>query len=213
MPTHITTQPNTQPDDGVSIDEEQHGLIPFAQISFSPREAPSVRDYFKSLGDAALAEREFFPETKVHTSYGADIAALPQSEIPCASKDYRLRSTHLAQTLQLFGRKVSEILPEGYSVQIDLSPSGDTACGDSVFLIRRDAHGRASSILERAYFPFDGGSIGWMLPTDEAKNTMLLIEERLFYYKTFMAIKKALELELPPERNSALQQKHYETKR
>jgi len=33
---------------------------------------------------------------------------------------------------------------------------------------------------------------------------MLLIEERLFYYKTFMAIKKALELELPPESKSAL---------
>ncbi len=61
-----------------------------------------------------------------------------------------------------------------------------------------------TTLLERAYFPFDGGSIGWMLPTDEAKNTMLLIEERLFYYKTFMAIKKALELELPPESKSAL---------
>jgi hypothetical protein len=212
VPTHITTQPNTQPDDGVSIDEEPHSSTPFAQMCFSPREAPSVRNYFKSVGDPALAEREFFPKTKVHTSYGADIATLAQSEIPCATKDYRLRSTHLAQTLQLFGHKVSEILPEGYSVQIDLSSSGDTACGDTVFLIRRDPHGRASSILERAYFPFDGGSIGWMLPTDEAKNTMLLIEERLFYYKTFMAIKRALELERPPESKPALQQKHYETK-
>jgi hypothetical protein len=181
-------------------------------MSLPHREPLLVREHFKSLGDATLPQREFFPETKVHTSYGADVITLPQSEITCASKDYRLRSNHLAQTLQLFGHKVSEILPESYCVQIDLSPSGDTACGDSVFLIGRDPHGRASSILERAYFPFDGGSIGWMLPTDEAKNTMLLIEERLFYYKTFMAIKKALELELSSESKSALQQKHYETK-
>jgi hypothetical protein len=212
VPTHITTQPNAQRDDVVASAEEQHSSAPFAQMSFSPREAPSIRDHFQSLGDAALAEREFFPETKVHTSYGADIATLAQSEIPCASKDYRLRSNHLAQTLQLFGHKVSEILPESYFVQIDLSASDRTVCGDSVFLIRSEPHGRATSILERAYLPFDGGSIGWMLPTDEAKNTMLLIEERLFYYKTFMAIKRALELELPPERKSVLHQKHCETK-
>ena len=159
MPTHITTQPNTQRDDVVASAEEQHNSSPFAQVSFSSREEPSVRDHFKRLGDAALAEREFFPETKVHTSYGADIATLPQSEIPCASKDYRLRSNHLAQTLQLFGHKVGDILPEGYFVQIDLSHSGGTACGDSVFLIRSEPHGRATSILERDYFPFDGGSM------------------------------------------------------
>lgn len=192
MTTHITTQPYAQRDEVVASTDQRHGSTPFQQMSLPRREPLLVRDHFKSLGDATLPQREFFPETKVHTSYGADVNTLPQSEIPCASKDYRLRSNHLAQTLQLFGHKVSEILPERYSVQLDLSPLAGTTSGDSVVLIRKDADGTATSILERSYFPFDGGSIGWMVPTDEAKNTMLHLEERLFYYKTFVAIQKAL---------------------
>jgi len=31
-----------------------------------------------------------------------------------------------------------------------------------------------------------------MVPTDEAKNTILKLEERLFYYKTLLAIKTAI---------------------
>ena len=31
-----------------------------------------------------------------------------------------------------------------------------------------------------------------MVPTDEAKNTVLKLEERLFYYKTLLAIKTAV---------------------
>lgn len=31
-----------------------------------------------------------------------------------------------------------------------------------------------------------------MVPTDEAKNTVLKLEERLFYYKTLLAIKPAI---------------------
>ena len=192
MTTHITTQPLGQRAEVVASTEQQHGAPPFQEMSLPRREPLVVREHFKSLGDAALPQREFFPETKVHTSYGADVITLPQSAIPCASKDYRLRSNHLAQTLQLFGQKVSEILPEAYSVQVDLSPFGGLASGDSVFLIRRDSYGNATSIVERSYFPFDGGGIGWMLPTDDAKNTLLNLEERLFYYKTFLAIKKAV---------------------
>jgi hypothetical protein len=31
-----------------------------------------------------------------------------------------------------------------------------------------------------------------MLPTDEAKNTVLKLEERLFYYKTLLALRTAI---------------------
>jgi hypothetical protein len=32
-----------------------------------------------------------------------------------------------------------------------------------------------------------------MVPTDEAKNIVLKLEERLFYYKTLLAIKTAID--------------------
>lgn len=59
-------------------------------------------------------------------------------------------------------------------------------------LIHYSSNGAAEAILEQRYKPFDGGGIGWMVPTDEAKNTVLKLEERLFYYKTLLAIKTAI---------------------
>lgn len=193
MATPTSTAPNTYRESVASQPERELDRSPFESMRVPPRDALSTLDTFKALSDPDIGEQRFFPHTRIHTDYGADITTLPQSAIPYASQEYRLRSNHLAQTLQLFGHKVSEILPEGYAVQVKLSTMGGNASGDSIYLIHRGPDGNAQSILERSYFPFDGGSIGWMVPTDTAKNTLLHLEERLFYYKTFLAIKKAIE--------------------
>jgi hypothetical protein len=191
MPTN--TAPSTYRDIVDPQPEREPNHSPFETMQVPPRETLSIPETFKSLNNPDIGARPFFPYIPIHTDYGADVTTLPQSAIPHASQDYRLRSNHLAQTLQLFGHKVSEILPEGYSVQIELSPMGGNASGDFIYLIHRGPDGHAQSILERSYFPFDGGGIGWMVPTDAAKNTLLHLEERLFYYKTFLAIKKAID--------------------
>jgi hypothetical protein len=46
--------------------------------------------------------------------------------------------------------------------------------------------------MEQHYLPFHGGGIGWIFPTDEARNRVLNIEERLFYYKSLLAINAAI---------------------
>jgi hypothetical protein len=138
-------------------------------------------------------EKPFYPDSKVHTSLGQELKSLSQPNIHFASKEYRLRSDHLAQTLRLFSHKVSTCLPEGFCVQVDLSPhEGANAC-DTVTLIQFSVTDGAHAILEQHYAPFNGGGIGWMVPTDEAKNTVLKLEERLFYYKTLLAIKTAID--------------------
>ena len=138
------------------------------------------------------AQRPFFLEIKAHTSLGLTLREISQTQIHFASRDYRLRSDHLAQTLRLFGHKVSQCLPEGFYVQVDLSPfEGNAAC-DTVTLIHQAAKGGPQAILEHHYLPFNGGGIGWMVPTDEAKNTVLKLEERLFYYKALLAIRTAI---------------------
>jgi hypothetical protein len=137
-------------------------------------------------------EKPFFPDIKAHTSLGLELRELSQAQIHFASKDYRLRSDHLAQTLRLFGHKVSRCLPEGFCVQVNLSPLEGTAACDTVTLIHHTRYRGAQAILEQHYLPFNGGGIGWMVPTDEAKNTVLKLEERLFYYKTMLAIKTAI---------------------
>lgn len=137
--------------------------------------------------------KPFFPDIKAHTSLGLELRELSQAQIHFASKDFRLRSDHLAQTLRLFGHKSSKCLADGFCVQVDLSPLGGTAACDTVTLIHQPQNGEAQAILEQRYLPFNGGGIGWMVPTDEAKNTVLKLEERLFYYKTLLAIKTAIE--------------------
>ncbi len=137
-------------------------------------------------------QRAFYPDIKVHTSDGQELRGIPQTHIHFASKEYRLRSDHLAKTLRLFSHKVSRALPDGFCVQVELSPLEGSAACDTVTLINYSSNGGAEAILEQRYKPFDGGGIGWMVPTDEAKNTVLKLEERLFYYKTLLAIKTAI---------------------
>ncbi len=139
-----------------------------------------------------ISEKPFFPDMKVHTNFGQEVRELSQREIHFASKDYRLRSDHLAQTLRLFGHKVSDCLPDGFCVQVGLSSAEGTGACDTVTLIHHSPDGAARAILEQHYLPFNGGGIGSMVPTDEAKNTILTLEERLFYYKTLLAIKTAI---------------------
>lgn len=193
MTTSTSTAPAIPRGDVTQQSEHDLRHSPLETMTLPARETSAASETFKALNNPDIGERRFFPHTPIHTDYGADVTTLPQSAIPYASQDYRLRSNHLAQTLQLFGHKVSEILPEGYSVQIELSTMGGNASGDFIYLIHRGPDAHAQSILERSYFPFDGGGIGWMVPTDAAKNTLLHLEERLFYYKTFLAIKKAIK--------------------
>jgi len=150
---------------------------------------------FIALNDGTKTPRPFYPATKVHSRDGGEISTLSQSAIPYTSPQYRLRSDGLAHTLHLFAQKVEQILPEGYSVQIDISPLPGHVSKDSVHLIRHSSTDEGRCILERAYHPFNGESIGGIIPSDQARNTVLKIEERLFYYTTFLAIKKAIETE------------------
>jgi len=139
-----------------------------------------------------ISEKPFFPDMKVHTNFGQEVRELSQTQIHFASKEYRLRSDQLAQTLRLFGDKVSRCLPHGFCVQVGLSSLEGTGACDTVTLIHQSPNGRAHAVLEQHYLPFNGGGIGSMVPTDEAKNTVLKLEERLFYYKTLLAIKTAV---------------------
>lgn len=158
----------------------------------SLEQAPSVQT-FVALNDDSMAPRHFYPHIKVHTQYGDDVTLIRQSTIPYASPEYRLRSDSLAQTLHIFAYKVKEVLPPDYSVHISLSPFGGAASCDSIHLIQKTPSGQGRPLLQRLYAPFDGGSIGGMIPSDQARNVVLKIEERLFYYTTFLAIKKAVQ--------------------
>jgi hypothetical protein len=148
---------------------------------------------FVALNDDSKVAQHFYPHIKVHTQYGDDITQIRQSTIPYASPEYRLRSDSLAQTLHIFAQKVKDILPPDYSVHVSLSPFGGSASCDTIHLLQKTDSGEGRPILQRIYSPFDGGSIGGIIPSDQARNVVLKIEERLFYYTTFLAIKKAVE--------------------
>lgn len=171
-----------------------HGTI-LCESYLPKRESTLSAHTFIALNDDSQIPQRFYPHIKVHTQDGTDALSLAQSGIPYASPDYRLRSDYLAQTLQIFTQKVRDIVPDGYSVMIDLSPFAGHASADVVRLIRHGPEGAGQSILERHYSPFDGSSLSGIIPSDQARNVILKIEERLFYYTTFLAIKKALENE------------------
>lgn len=156
-------------------------------------DAVSSPSRFVPLNEDSQRAQHFFPHIKVHTQYGEDVLQIRQSTIPYASPEYRLRSDSLAQTLHIFARKVNELLPPGYSVHISLSPSGGAGSCDAVQLVQQNADGKCRPVLKRFYSPFDGGSIGGIIPSDQARNVVLKIEERLFYYTTFLAIQAALK--------------------
>ncbi len=156
---------------------------------------PQLKNTSACLGFISLdsLSKRFFPHIKAHTSVGQELRTVSQTQIHFASKDYRLRSDHFAQTLRLFGHKAARCLPEGFCVQVDLSPHEGAAACDTVTLIHYSASETAQAILEQHYAPFNGGGIGWLVPSDDAKNTVLKLEERLFYYKTLLAIKTAID--------------------
>ena len=185
-----TLQQTSRPDQNAAVTASDRDLretrLPSRQF------IPSAQTFLALKQDPRIPQT-FHPHLKVHTSHGEDALSLSQAAIPYASPQYRLRSDYLAQTLQIFARKVQDILPEGYSVQISLSPFGGHASTDIIHLIRQVPDGPAQSILERHYAPFDGGSLSGIIPSDQARNVILKIEERLFYYTTFLAVRKALE--------------------
>jgi hypothetical protein len=148
---------------------------------------------FVALNDDSKVAQHFYPHIKVHTQYGDDVTQIRQSTIPYASPEYRLRSDSLAQTLHIFAHKVRDLLPPDYSVHVSLSPFGGAASCDTIHLLQKTGTGEGRPILQRIYSPFDGGSLGGIIPSDQARNVVLKIEERLFYYTTFLAIKKAVE--------------------
>lgn len=164
-----------------------------AEAHFPTLDTASSSPKFIARNEDSERGQHFFPHIKVHTQYGEDVTQIGQSTIPYASPEYRLRSDSLAQTLHIFARKVNEILPPDYSVHISLSPSGGAGSCDTVQLVRQNADGDCRPILKRLYSPFDGGSIGGIIPSDQARNVVLKIEERLFYYTTFLAIQAALK--------------------
>ncbi len=190
----VKLAPNAKPNDSdAAVDHPTHAPEPRAELR--SLRLPNRSEAHQSCGGFTSidgAQRPFFPEIKAHTNLGLPLRALSQTQIHFASRDYRLRSDHLAQTLRLFGHKVSQCLPEGFCVQVDLSPFGGNAACDTVTLIHQAAKGGPQAILEHHYLPFNGGGIGWMVPTDEAKNTVLKLEERLFYYKALLAIRTAI---------------------
>lgn len=187
----LTLSPQAKSEDGgPSVEAPSRAPKELQEIRLPSLDQSKTCGAFTSLDAVA---KPFFPEIKVHTGLGLQLRDLSQADIPFASKEYRLRSEHLAQTLRLFGHKASKCLPEGFCVQVDLSPFGGSAACDTVTLIHHPRDGDAQAILEQHYLPFNGGGIGWMVPTDEAKNTVLKLEERLFYYKTLLAIKTAIE--------------------
>lgn len=167
-----------------------------SETSLPQREVFFSSHTFLALNGTSRMPQRFHPNIKVHTPSGEDALSLAQALIPHACPECRLRSDYLAQTLQIFARKVSDLLPEGYSVQIALSPEAGHAATDVVHLIRQAPDGTGQPLLERHYSPFDGGSVGGIIPSDQAKNVVLKIEERLFYYTTFLAIRKAIENEI-----------------
>ncbi len=180
---HTSHDPNlaaTQPHDFT------HAQLPTLDAVTSP---PRLT----ALNEDVPRDEHFFPHIKVHTQYGEDVLQIRQSTIPYASPEYRLRSDSLAQTLHIFARKVNEILPPGCSVHISLSPFGGAASCDTVQLVQQSEAGECRPILKRIYSPFDGGSLGGIIPSDQARNVVLKIEERLFYYTTFLAIRAALK--------------------
>ena len=188
----VTLYPKADPAGRVDSAERSQRAPKIEELSSTefPTRAPhTVCEPFASLEGT---EKPFFPELRVHTSHGQELRTLLQSQIHFATKNYRLRSDHLAQTLRLFGDKVARHLPDGFCVQVALSSlEGNAAC-DTVTLIQVTPKLGAHAILEQHYAPFNGGGVGWMVPTDEAKNTVLKLEERLFYYKTFLAVRTAV---------------------
>ena len=187
-----TLQQTSRPDENTAVNAPDQDM---RETRLPSREFIPSPQTFLALNQDPRIPQTFHPHLKVHTSHGEDALSLSQAAIPYASPQYRLRSDYLAQTLQIFARKVQDILPEGYSVQISLSPFGGHASTDIIHLIRLGPDGPAQSILERHYAPFDGGSLSGIIPSDQARNVILKIEERLFYYTTFLAVQKALENE------------------
>lgn len=174
---------------------EQAPPAPTGRSTLREIRLPTIQEpkWCVAFSSIDATEKPFFPDVKAHTSSGQELRSLAQTQIHFASKEYRLRSDHLAQTLRLFGHTVSRHLPDGFCVQVDLSPNEGTSAFDTVSLIHYSPKDGAQAILEQRYAPFNGGGIGWMVPTDEAKNIVLKLEERLFYYKTLLAIKTAID--------------------
>lgn len=179
--------------DSRSADNARASLDELAEIrlpSLSTQRNPST---FVPLNSDDRATLPFYRHVKVHTQFGDNVEEIRQSSIPESSPEFRLRSDYLAHTLHVFARKVTEILPEGFSVLIELASANGGSSSDKVHLIHQGATEEGHAILERTYVPFDGRTIGALIPSDMARNTVLKIEERLFYYTTLLAIKKALE--------------------
>ena len=188
-----TIVPNAHPDTlDVTVEPRLPGPEHRSDLGSARLPALDEPILFDSFTTLEAGERLFFPGIKAHTSLGQELREISQTQIYFASKEYRLRSDHLAQTLRLFGHKAATCLPTGFCVQVDLSPFEGAAACDTVTLIHNAPSTGAQAILEQRYLPFNGGGIGWMVPTDEAKNTVLKLEERLFYYKTLLAIKTAI---------------------
>jgi hypothetical protein len=189
----VTLVPHAQPDklDAV-VDSQLPGAEQRSDLGTGRLPASDESKRCGAFTTLEATKRFFFPDIKAHTSLGHELQDISQTQIHFASKEYRLRSDQLAQTLRLFGHKAAACLPEGFSVQVDLSPFEGVAACDTVTLIHCAPGASAQAILEQRYLPFNGGGIGWVLPTDEAKNTVLKLEERLFYYKTLLAIKTAI---------------------
>lgn len=189
----VTLVPHAQPDTlDAAVDSRRPGAEPRSDLGAARLPAIDESKRCGAFTTLEAAERFFFPDIKAHTSLGQELREISQTQIHFASKEYRLRSDHLAQTLRLFGHKAANSLPEGFCVQVDLSPFEGAAACDTVTLIHSAPGASGQAILEQRYLPFNGGGIGWMLPTDEAKNTVLKLEERLFYYKTLLALRTAI---------------------
>jgi hypothetical protein len=188
-----TIVPNAHPDKlDLTVDPGLPGSEHGSELGSAKLPALEKSKLCASFTTLEAGERVFFPGIKAHTSLGQELREISQTQIYFASKDYRLRSDHLAQTLRLFGHKAAKCLPMGFCVQVDLAPFEGAAACDTVTLIHNAPSTGALAILEQRYLPFNGGGIGWMVPTDDAKSTVLKLEERLFYYKTLLAIKTAI---------------------